>query len=112
MGVEFVNLNMNDIMYNLEACISSGSKKRRVAVWSPPITGILKLNFDGAIRGKLAPAGIGWGFFATIKGRCRACFLKVWGLDILRGRSAGYFGSVESFLSILPWEVDSGKRFL
>lgn len=52
---------MNDIHFNWEDCIGSGSfKKRRVVSWSPP-PGVLKFNVDGAARGKSGPARIGRG---------------------------------------------------
>lgn len=50
---------MNDIMYNWEACISCGFKKRRmIEVWSPPVTSLLKFNVDGSAKGKLGHAGV------------------------------------------------------
>lgn len=38
--------------------MSCGSSKRIVS-WDAPSPGMLKFNVDGAVRGKLGPAGIG-----------------------------------------------------
>lgn len=47
---EFINIKMNDIHFNWEDCIGSGSfKKRRAVSWSPP-PGVLKFNVDGELQ--------------------------------------------------------------
>ena len=57
---EYFNFNLNDILFNWEACMGCGLiKVRRSVPWSPPPTGALKFNVDGVSRGKLGPAGIG-----------------------------------------------------
>lgn len=57
---EFDNLKINGLFQNWEATLHSGSFKESImAVWVPCSGAVLKLNVDGAVRGKLGPADVG-----------------------------------------------------
>lgn len=57
---EFSELDINKTMYNWGVCLSMERIKKKMKVfWSPPPTGFLKLNVDGAACGKLGQARIG-----------------------------------------------------
>lgn len=50
---EVSNLNLNDILFNQEACMGCGPcKLRRFVAWSPASVQVLKLNMEGASRGQ------------------------------------------------------------
>lgn len=52
MRKDFSNFNLNDILFNWEACMGCGpSKVRRSVPGYPPPGGVLKFNVDGASRG-------------------------------------------------------------
>ena len=76
VGKEFSNSNHNDILYNWEPCLGVGLLKVRISItWSPPPLGLLKLNMDGASRGKPRPAAIG-GVLRDCKGNALIIFSK------------------------------------
>lgn len=53
---EYVHLNLNDILYNWEACMSCGTGNwRRVVPWAPPLPGMLKYNVDGVRQREVEP---------------------------------------------------------
>lgn len=56
---EFANINVNDILFNREACMSCSPSKRRIVVWSPPSLGLLNFNVNEAARAKPGLVGIG-----------------------------------------------------
>lgn len=54
---EFANINVNDILFNWEACMSCSPSKRRIVVWSPPSLGLLNFNVNEAARAKSGLVG-------------------------------------------------------
>lgn len=73
---EFVNLSLDHIIHNWEACMSCGPCKLRKRVsWCPPPDGILKFNVDGVTRGKPKLAGIG-GVLYNSEGKVLFMFSK------------------------------------
>lgn len=61
IGKECCGINVNDILFNWEACLPFGSsKRRRIVSWDACSHGVLKFNADGTAKSKSGPVGIGW----------------------------------------------------
>lgn len=74
---EFWNFNLNDILFNWEACMGyCPFKERRFVSWYPPPIEVLKFNVDGASRGK--PRSIPEESFVIIRVKCFLCFPGMW----------------------------------
>ena len=72
----FSNVNIDNILYNLGACLLIGeAKKRKKVSWSPPPSGCLKFNVVGATCSKPRAAGIG-GVLRNHKGEVLYMFSK------------------------------------
>ena len=77
---DFRNLKASDLFHNCQVCMGcSAPKVKKSVFWNLPRRGMLKLNVDGAVRGKSGPAGIG-GVLRNDKGEVLLMFSKSVGI--------------------------------